>query len=257
MKKQLLSTAVLLFATFTAFGQATALDPMESSPQQVRVSDTDYTQNFTSGTFTPAGSGANVAITDVALVNGTISFDVVSSSTDFVASIKFHVRKLYGNSGSIDFTVNGTTDSFSLPSDSAATNLDAFETFNNLTFSQNVTITSVPTTITLDVNNIITDAATDAKFRFYSVTFTNETLGIDDFETQETSVKVFPNPTKNSFQIDSNNSIDSVELYNITGQLLKTFSEEANYDISDLATGIYIANIKTQLGSKTLRIVKE
>ncbi len=203
-----------------------------------------------------AGSGANVAITDAALVNGTISFDVVSSGADFVASIKFHVRKLYGNSGSVDFTVDGTTDSFSLPSDPAAANLDAYEVFNPLTFSQNVTISSVPTTITLDVNDIITDAASDAKFRFYNVTFTNVTLGVDDFETQDTSVKVYPNPTKNSFQIDSNKTIESVELYNITGQLLKTFSEEANYDISDLATGIYIANIKTQLGSKTLRIVK-
>ena len=256
MKKQLLFTATLLFATFTTFWQATALDPMESSPQQVRVADTDYTQNFTSGTFTPAGSGANVAITDATLVNGTISFDVVSSSTDFEASIKFHVRKLYGNSGSVDFTVDGTTDSFSLPSDPAAANLDAYEVFNSLTFSQNVTISSVPTTITLDVNDIITDAATDAKFRFYNVTFTNVALGVDDFETQETSVKVYPNPVKNSFQLDSNNSIDSVELYNITGRLLKTFKEEANYDISDLATGIYIANIKTQFGSKTMRIVK-
>ena len=109
----------------------------------------------------------------------------------------------------------------------------------------------------MDVNNVITDLASDVSFRYYNVTFTNVALSVDDFETQDTSVKVYPNPTKNSFRIDSNKTIESVELYNITGQLLKTFSEEANYDISDLATGIYIANIKTQLGSKTLRIVKE
>ncbi|WP_179375936.1 T9SS type A sorting domain-containing protein [Winogradskyella wichelsiae] len=82
------------------------------------------------------------------------------------------------------------------------------------------------------------------------------TLSTNDFELNSASINVYPNPVTNSFQIDSNNSIDSVELYNITGQLLKTFSEVTNYDISDLATGIYIANIKTQFGSKTIRVVK-
>ncbi|WP_179351275.1 T9SS type A sorting domain-containing protein [Winogradskyella vidalii] len=82
------------------------------------------------------------------------------------------------------------------------------------------------------------------------------TLSTNDFELNSASINVYPNPVTNSFQIDSNNSIERVELYNITGQLLKTFREEANYDISDLATGIYIVNIKTQFGSKTIRIVK-
>jgi len=83
-------------------------------------------------------------------------------------------------------------------------------------------------------------------------------LSTNDFELNSASISVYPNPVTNSFQIDSNiNNIESVKLYNITGRLLKTFSEEVNYDISDLATGIYIANIKTQLGSKTLKIVKK
>ena len=83
------------------------------------------------------------------------------------------------------------------------------------------------------------------------------TLSTNDFELNSASIIAYPNPVTNSFQIDSNKNIESVELYSITGKLLKTFDEEVNYDISDLSTGIYIANIKTQLGSKTLRIVKE
>jgi hypothetical protein len=83
------------------------------------------------------------------------------------------------------------------------------------------------------------------------------TLPVNDFELNNASIVAYPNPVTNSFQIDSNRSIESVKLYNITGRLIKTFKEEANYDISDLSTGIYIANIKTELGSKTLRIVKE
>ncbi|MBF8148754.1 T9SS type A sorting domain-containing protein [Winogradskyella sp. F6397] len=253
MKKQLLFTAALLFVALTAFGQATALDPL-ATDTQIRVADTDFSQ--TDGPFGASGNGVHVNATEAEVINGTISFDVVSSGEDFETSIIFHVRKLYGNSGSVNLTIDGTTEAFPLAQDAGAANLDAYETFSNLTFSQNVMITSTPKTITLDVN-ILKDAAAEAKFRFYWVRFTNEALSVDNFEIQETTVNVFPNPAKNSFQIDSNNSIERVELYNITGQLLKTYSEEANYDISDLATGIYIANIKTQFGSKTLRIVKE
>ncbi|WP_178984318.1 MULTISPECIES: T9SS type A sorting domain-containing protein [Winogradskyella] len=255
MKKQLLFTAILLFATGVTFGQATVLDPLDSETQQISIASTDYTQ--TGGPFAPNGNGAHLNATIPETLNGSISFDVVSSGADFETSIVFHVRKLFGNSGSVTMTVDGTTDApITLAADASASNLNGFETFDTLTFSQNVTITSVPKTITLDIN-ILQDLSNSARIRFYWLRFSNETLGVDDFETQKTSVKVYPNPTKNSFQIDANNSIERVELYNITGQLLKTYSEEANYDISDLAKGIYIANIKTELGSKTMRIVKE
>jgi len=83
------------------------------------------------------------------------------------------------------------------------------------------------------------------------------TLPVNDFELNNASIVAYPNPVTNSFQINSSNSIESVKLYNIAGRLLKTFNEETNYDISDLATGIYIANINTHLGSKTIKIVKK
>ena len=80
-------------------------------------------------------------------------------------------------------------------------------------------------------------------------------LSVDDFELN--SFSIYPNPVKNSFKIDTNSSIETVEVYNITGRLIKTFTPENTYDISDLATGIYIANIKTQFGVKTIKIVKQ
>ena len=254
MKKQLIFTAALLFVAFTTFGQATVLDPLDSETQ-ISIASTDYTQ--TGGPFAPNGNGAHLNATIPEVLNGSISFDVVSSGADFETSIVFHVRKLFGNSGSVTMTVDGTTDApITLAADPNASNLNGFETFNTLTFSQNVTITSVPKTITLDIN-ILQDLSNSARIRFYWLKFSNESLGIDDFETQETSVKVYPNPATNSFKIDSNNNVESVKLYSVTGQLLKSFSEEVNYNISDLATGIYLANVKTELGSKTLRIVKE
>ena len=85
------------------------------------------------------------------------------------------------------------------------------------------------------------------------------TLSTDDFELNNTSIIAYPNPVINSFQLKSSNvnNIETVKLYSITGKLLKTFSAEDNYDISDLATGIYIANVKSESGSKIFKIVKK
>jgi len=257
MKKTLLFTFAL-FVAFATFGQATVLDATAGSIQ-VSVANTNFTQSFPSGTTTTgaAGSGSQINANDPTNLTGTISFDVVSSGADFDAEIRFHVRKLFGNSGSVDLTIDGTTDNFPLAKDASAANLDAFETFNTLNFSQTVTITSTPKTITLDVD-IDKDAATSlARYRYYWVRFTNPALSVDDVELNKTSIVAYPNPVTNSFQINSNKNIESVKLYNITGRLLKTFNEEASYDISDLATGVYVANVKTASGSKAIRIVKK
>ncbi|MDN3663921.1 T9SS type A sorting domain-containing protein [Algibacter miyuki] len=82
-------------------------------------------------------------------------------------------------------------------------------------------------------------------------------LSTNDIDAQAAAISVYPNPVTNSFQLDYNKNIENVELYNVTGRLLKTFSARANYDISDLTMGIYLVNINTTSGSKTLKIVKK
>ncbi|MDO6736314.1 T9SS type A sorting domain-containing protein [Wenyingzhuangia sp. 2_MG-2023] len=84
-----------------------------------------------------------------------------------------------------------------------------------------------------------------------------ETLSTDDLTTQETTITAYPNPVTNTFQLNANTAIENVKIYNITGRLLKTFDAKDNYDISDLATGIYLVNVKTPSSSKTLKIVKK
>lgn len=81
------------------------------------------------------------------------------------------------------------------------------------------------------------------------------TLSVNDFDLNNLSV--YPNPAKESFQIKGHATIESVKLYTIRGRLIKTFSNEVNYDISDLTTGIYIVKIKSSFGSKTLKIQKK
>ncbi|MDO6801397.1 T9SS type A sorting domain-containing protein [Wenyingzhuangia sp. 1_MG-2023] len=87
--------------------------------------------------------------------------------------------------------------------------------------------------------------------------FLQLTLPTDNIEFVNASMVAYPNPVTSSFQIDSSIAIENVKLYNITGRLLKTFNGNGNYDVSDLATGIYFAKIKTPFGFKTLKVIKE
>jgi plastocyanin len=68
-------------------------------------------------------------------------------------------------------------------------------------------------------------------------------------ETQkDTKVNVYPNPTADYFSIDAGQAIKSVSLINITGQLVKTYSETASqtnrFDVKALPKGIYFINIE-------------
>jgi hypothetical protein len=84
-----------------------------------------------------------------------------------------------------------------------------------------------------------------------------DVLSVDRLELSNVSIVAYPNPVTNSCQIDSSLDIENVKLYNINGRLVKTFKANANYDVSSLAKGIYIVDIKTLKGLKTLKIVKE
>lgn len=65
---------------------------------------------------------------------------------------------------------------------------------------------------------------------------------------KETKVNVFPNPTADYFSIDAKQTIKSVSLINITGQLVKTYSETTSqtnrFDVKALPKGVYFLTIE-------------
>ncbi|MDI1316941.1 T9SS type A sorting domain-containing protein [Flavobacterium sp.] len=77
---------------------------------------------------------------------------------------------------------------------------------------------------------------------------------------QDNSVTIYPNPTNSIINIDSNFTIQTIELYDIQGRLLETHFEEATsfrLDITGKSNGIYFIKIKTDKGSKVEKIVKK
>ena len=74
------------------------------------------------------------------------------------------------------------------------------------------------------------------------------------------NISIYPNPVKESFLLTAKDqiSIDRVDLINIHGQLVKSFSRIPNvYDIVELSQGVYFVNIETDRGNSTIKIIKE
>lgn len=105
------------------------------------------------------------------------------------------------------------------------------------------------------------DASANATFLFDDIEVvanlsdgTDETLNLDD-------VSLFPNPSKDSVTISSKNkSLKTVALFDILGNqvlLIQSNSRTATINVSNLATGIYIAKIETEASSGSLRLIKD
>jgi Leucine-rich repeat (LRR) protein len=81
-------------------------------------------------------------------------------------------------------------------------------------------------------------------------------LSVEEIEDINT-FSIYPNPSKNQFQIETNQTIDKVNIYNIQGKLVKTYnSDQSNYNISSLDSGLYILNVVSNGKIQTHKLIK-
>ena len=75
-------------------------------------------------------------------------------------------------------------------------------------------------------------------------------------ELKNTTFKLYPNPTSDNLTIQSTEKIETIFIFNTLGALLQT--EKTNtFSVYNLPQGIYIAQIKTDKGTSTIRFIKE
>lgn len=84
-------------------------------------------------------------------------------------------------------------------------------------------------------------------------------LSNDEFNISN-SITLFPNPTKDTFNLSE--AVKKVEIYNLTGQLIKTFKGnstlEENFPIYDLNKGIYLVKITNSANQQGIKkLIKE
>lgn len=78
--------------------------------------------------------------------------------------------------------------------------------------------------------------------------------------TTDPSILVYPNPTASIVTIECNNSIKSIQLYDVQGRLLQTQildNQIASIDISQKQAGVYFVKVTSENGVKVEQIIKE
>jgi len=86
----------------------------------------------------------------------------------------------------------------------------------------------------------------------------NNNLSTDDFA--DAQFKVYPNPTKNNWNIKSKTTISSVTVYDILGKQVSTLTPNTSaveISTSNIKSGVYFARIEGINGSKTVKLIKE
>jgi hypothetical protein len=120
-------------------------------------------------------------------------------------------------------------------------------TWYNLMDNTSINVTDVNATISIN----------SGQFLIYGNKLA--TLQISDVELTK-EIKLFPNPTTNYFTIDAPTS--KVEVYSLTGQLVKSFksnfTNDSQFDISELNKGIYLVKATDESNREsTLRLIKQ
>ncbi|WP_298532231.1 T9SS type A sorting domain-containing protein [uncultured Algibacter sp.] len=84
------------------------------------------------------------------------------------------------------------------------------------------------------------------------------TLSLDAFD--KSIFRVSPNPTQNIWKVKSaEQSITSITLYDVLGKNVLSMAanaKEVNIDATNLKSGLYFAQIKTNLGIKSIKLIK-
>ncbi|MEY5047493.1 MAG: hypothetical protein RLZZ175_852 [Bacteroidota bacterium] len=83
----------------------------------------------------------------------------------------------------------------------------------------------------------------------------NQVQGVE--VNNEIIIGLFPNPSNNFIRILSDEIIEKVSINSLNGTELLSFSNQENYNISSLQTGLYIVLVKTSKGFASIKLIKE
>jgi hypothetical protein len=91
-----------------------------------------------------------------------------------------------------------------------------------------------------------------------SVVVTPPILGVND--NNNINVAVYPNPTASIVNIQAEQQITSILIYNVLGQKVVDASPNKSYfslDMAQFGAGMYFATVSTDLGSRIIKLIKE
>ena len=85
----------------------------------------------------------------------------------------------------------------------------------------------------------------------------NDPVGIQELD--DVFVQVYPNPTTGKLKISCDKKIDQVSIFSLDGKLMQQmlYNIEDQIDLSNLNSGVYLANLEIAGNLKTIRVIKK
>jgi hypothetical protein len=83
-------------------------------------------------------------------------------------------------------------------------------------------------------------------------------IGADaSFIENQSSFNIFPNPTNGIVRIETNASVDKIEIHTLDGkQVFSSFNFTGQVDLSNFETGVYIISLSNQEIIFTQKLIK-
>jgi len=85
----------------------------------------------------------------------------------------------------------------------------------------------------------------------------NSPLEVENIHPLREDFLIYPNPAKTSFFIEGQSEIEKVLIFNCFGKLIKTYSSQPSYEISEFSSGIYYVKIGTKNGFSIKKLIVE
>lgn len=99
-------------------------------------------------------------------------------------------------------------------------------------------------------------------FRVDNIQINNLPVLSTDEVGKKESIKIYPNPTAEILNIETDSKINSIAIFDAKGSLIKNFEETGisngkRINVSDLISGIYMVKVKTSTSEFTKKFVKK
>lgn len=87
-----------------------------------------------------------------------------------------------------------------------------------------------------------------------------QTLSFTDRVTEISEINAYPNPSQSTWNVKSNSTIDSIELFDALGRIVLSVNPndlEVTLDANNLPKGLYFATVTNELGVSTIKLIRE
>ena len=81
------------------------------------------------------------------------------------------------------------------------------------------------------------------------------TLSTDDVKI-ESKFSIYPNPFNNVLNVSNETEVQSLKLYNVRGQLVKTNKNSNSMNVSELSKGMYLLEVTTNSSTQVKKVIK-